>query len=606
MTALLLLALASGPGPSAQDPGQGLPSMHMIESASHPGTPDLGGVTGCSSGRALQAEVFGFLPYWTSSAWLQYDLISVLACFSIDMGPTGTITNWHGFPSAFSGPVSGIHSAGGKAVVTVVNFSSSQIHSILTTYRSTALQTMVNAVTSTDMDGVCIDFENVAAADRDSLTTFMEDLRTALDQQAPGSHLSLCTPAVDWSGAFDYDLLAETCDALFMMCYPFHGSWSTVAGPCCPLTGWGSTPESPANMVWTLGDYVIHAPEVHEKLVVGLPYYGFEWDTADQYPHSGVTGSCATLFYSTLAGRAETYGRLWDGESLTPWYAYYLENWNQGWFDDPESLGLKYSLILGSGLQGAGIWALGYDSSRPELWDCLEDWFVTPPPADDMTDNLEALFTLHGPSQYWHHHGTGQLWSHFYTYSVASGPDVNWAAWTFDLPDSTLSYHLEAWVPGLADAQAVYHISGSGWEDSVAVDQGAHAGQWVDLGGPWPASSGLTVTLGDRTGTSGQRLAFDCMRFTPASGVGGGVEPAPSLTLSTCPAPSYLIGTPAVEAGSRLVILDISGRVVDSFELPPGTPAEVEWPRGERPAGVYCAVLRCGGAFAARTLVLLP
>lgn len=39
------------------------------------------------------------------------------------------------------------------------------------------------------------------------------------------------------------------------------------------------------------------------------------------------------------------YGKLWDYESLTPWYVYYSGGWNQGWYDDEESLELKYNMI---------------------------------------------------------------------------------------------------------------------------------------------------------------------------------------------------------------------------------------------------------------------
>ncbi len=159
-------------------------------------------------------------------------------------------------------------------------------------------------------------------------------------------------------------------------------------------------------MAWALCDYVRYAPEVHEKLVVGLPYYGHQWETESQYPHSPGT-NCSTLFYTTLAARADTYGRLWDTESLTPWYAFQSRGWNQGWYDDAESLGLKYDIVRMAGLQGVGIWALGYDGDLPELWELLGETFTLPPENDMITDNLEDCFTLHGPASYWHPYTEG-------------------------------------------------------------------------------------------------------------------------------------------------------------------------------------------------------
>lgn len=612
MTGLLLAALMTGSGPPGAHAPEDLPRMpsqHAIDSADRPDPACPIRVDGVDGGRELCGTVFGFLPYWAGYAYLRYDLISVLACFSIEMGPAGTITSWHGFPSAFDEPVSGVHAAGGIAVVTVTNFSGSGIHSILTTGRDAAMATLTGVLDSNPgMDGICLDFEGVSSSDRFALTDFVEDLRAAMDEGHPGSHLSICTPAVDWSGAFDYDQLALACDALFMMCYPFHGSWSDEAGPCCPLTGWGSGPESPSNMAWSMGDYVIYAPEVHEKLVVGLPYYGFEWETEDGEPHSPAVGSCATLVYSTLASRAGTYGRLWDPESLTPWYRYQDGGWNQGWFDDQESLALKYGLVTGSGMQGAGIWALGYDGSRTELWDCLEEWFCEPTGPDGMTDNLEGTFTLHGPASTWHYSGTGVLYSHFYTYSLASGSDVNWARWLFEAADSSSGVLLEAWIPDGSDAEVVYRVSHGGATDSVEVDQEALQGSWAPLGGPYPLSGGLSVVLGDRTGTQGDRIGFDAIRYTASGGTGPGSPPPAMLSISGGnPAGSFEIACPALGGRATMLIFDCSGRVVFQRELEPGAATVTGWPSGPAPAGIYTAVLRTCGALdpAPLRLVLL-
>jgi spore germination protein YaaH len=609
---LLLLTLALGPGPGADaetGPPEGWRPAHPSHAdAFGEAEPDVR-AAGEDGGRSLTRTVFGFLPYWTGSAYLQYDLISVLALFSVEMDQYGAIWAWHGFPDVFSDEISQIHSAGGLAVITVTNFDPDDIHQILTTHSDQALETMCDLVTSTDVDGVCIDFEQVDGDDRDNLTAFVEDLRADLDAQAPGSHLSVCTPAVDWSGAFDYSALAESCDALFMMCYPFHGSWSTVAGPCCPLVGWGG-PESSTNMAWCLGDYVIHAPEAHDRIVVGLPYYGHQWETEDQYTHSAVTGGCSTLIYSTLAGRAETYGRLWDDESQTPWYAYYSGGWNQGWFDDEESLELKYNMVRAADLQGIGIWALGYDGSRPELWECLEESFAGSAWQDSLTDNLESRFALHGPSQYWHQStSAGQNNGLFYTYSISAGPDVNWAEWRFDLPDSSEQYSLSAYVPDYgAEADAVYRVCHSGGEDTVVVDQAAAAGGWADLGGPYPAGEGLRVVLGDCTGSPGERIVYDAVRFEAVSGIeesGADIGPAQPRAANPSRGGALRLELPASESPRRITVFDASGRVLLRRSRPAGPAGWVTVGEG-LPAGVCLVLVESGRAAGTARTVVLP
>lgn len=609
--AALLGFLLMGPGPGHEpvEPDFLPPPAHPrhIEEFGETG-PDVR-ATGPHGQRSLNRTVFGFLPYWTGSAYLEYDLISVLGLFSVEMDAYGQIWSWHGFPGVFADEIDQAHAAGAQVVVTVTNFDPDDIHLILTAYSDQAMETMCGLVTGYDVDGVCIDFEQVDGDDRDHLTDFVEELRAELDAQAPGSHLSVCTPAVDWSGAFDYSALAGSADALFMMCYPFHGTWSAVAGPCCPLVGWGGA-ESSTNMTWCLGDYVIRAPEAHDRIVVGLPYYGHQWETEDQYPHSQVTGGCSTLYYSTLAERADTYGELWDEESLTPYYAFYGEGWNQGWFDGPESLGLKYDMVRAADLQGVGIWALGYDGDRPELWDRLEDSFAGPAWQDSITDNLESRFGLHGPSQYWHQATvSGQMHGLFYTYSISSGPDINWAEWTFDLPDSSAGYSLSAYVPDYGgEALARYRICRGPEVDTVVVDQAAAAGQWVSLGGPYDASEGLSVVLGDCTGSGGERILYDAVRFCQTTGVAGDAgtaAPAGLWVQAPCGEGAMTVRVPASTGPRRLLLLDAAGRRVLQRWWPAGPETWGRLSVEGIPAGAYLVRVSSGSQlWQARTVLL--
>ncbi len=594
---LFLLSLTAGPITTTEWGTTGYPSAHQLamEQNESNDTEEVN-IIDNSGDAELYGTVFGFLPYWVNQAWLQYDLITVLAVFGVDMGAGGTITSSHGFPAVFATAMDQAHANGATVVVTVTNFYGSSIHSILTTNRLTAIATIADLVNSTVVDGVCIDFENVQASDADNLVAFMEDLRATL----PEAHISICTPVVDWSGAFYYSDLAETCDALMMMCYAFSGAWSTVAGPNAPLVGWGSSPESSSNMAWALCDYVRYAPEVHEKLVVGLPYYGHEWETAGQTTHSSAS-NCSTHFYTTLAARAEMYGALWDEESLTPWYNYYSGGWHQGWYDDDVSLGLKYDMVAMAGMQGIGIWALGYDGDLPELWNQLEASFGTPATNDMMTDNLEDCCTIHGPSSYWHPYTeNGQYHTFFYTGSISSGPDINWVQWNFHLPDSTAGYFLEVYIPPAGTATVTYRIIHGTAEDSVTVDQSAFSEQWVSLGGSYSAAAGLTVIAGDNTGTSGQKIVIDAVRFTQAAGITGPGELClPQFTVSASPASSFTICSPD---GGHLRILDISGRAVAENKMQPGD----SWTWNENaPAGVYFVSIDGNGGLSSRRVVLV-
>ena len=51
--------------------------------------------------------------------------------------------------------------------------------------------------------------------------------------------------------------------------------------------------------------------------------------------------------------------------------------WREIYYDDAKALGLKYDAINRYNLRGAGIWALGYDGTRTELYAVLKAKFIT-------------------------------------------------------------------------------------------------------------------------------------------------------------------------------------------------------------------------------------
>jgi PKD repeat protein len=46
----------------------------------------------------------------------------------------------------------------------------------------------------------------------------------------------------------------------------------------------------------------------------------------------------------------------------------YLSTYNQIWYEDNESLAIKYKYIRDQGLQGVGFWALGYEGNNSSIW----------------------------------------------------------------------------------------------------------------------------------------------------------------------------------------------------------------------------------------------
>ena len=130
-----------------------------------------------------------------------------------------------------------------------------------------------------------------------------------------------------------------------------------------------------------MNDYLNKTNNQPEKLIIGYPYFGFEWPATSSSAGAPTTDTGTAKFYAEMEGNALSYGKLWHESSQTPWYRYQNPNWVQGWYDDSLSLSLKYDFAFNNDLLGVGIWAMGYDGSNPELWDLLSAKFgATAPP----------------------------------------------------------------------------------------------------------------------------------------------------------------------------------------------------------------------------------
>jgi GH18 family chitinase len=192
---------------------------------------------------------------------------------------------------------------------------------------------------------------------------------------------------VDWSGAWDYDELASISDGLMIMAYDYHWKNAPTTGPVAPLTGWGTY-----NVTWTVNDYLTWSGGLNDKLILGCPYYGYDWPAESGEAGANTDTSGIAKTYSSAEQLANSYGKLRDNDSQSPWYRYQDSGWHQCWYDDSLSLSLKYDLVNQFDLQGVGIWALGYDGDRTELWAALEEKFTSTISIGDEVIQPSSIF----------------------------------------------------------------------------------------------------------------------------------------------------------------------------------------------------------------------
>lgn len=174
---------------------------------------------------------------------------------------------------------------------------------------------------------------------------------------------------------YDYVGLAAETDLLYAMVYDTR---SQIFGRCIASA---NTPLSTAQR--GISRYLDLGIPLN-KLVLGLPWYGYSYpcenassDTDDfcriaEVPFRGVNCSDATgseiTFASIMAyldNGTSTTGRRWDHATQSPYYNYRdpaTGRLHQMWYDDPESLQMKYAFARAIGVRGTG----------PYRWDQLD------------------------------------------------------------------------------------------------------------------------------------------------------------------------------------------------------------------------------------------
>ncbi|MEO0166713.1 MAG: glycosyl hydrolase family 18 protein [candidate division WOR-3 bacterium] len=434
------------------------PTIHQIEYNLHkseaewtpvsstklPYVPLEPGITG------MAKNYYGYLPYWTDTSYYQYfqiELLTHISYFSVDIDPStgslGSIPN----ASRFYKIRDYAHPRGVRIHMTFTVFGNTNVTNFLNnaTARNNAVNNIRNFMTNYGCDGANIDFEFVTSAVRDSFNRFINDLAYALWNHPNGrKELYLATPAVpEWYPGYDFSYLGSHSDGLFIMAYDYHWSGSSVAGPvspCIPSPFWGQY-----CVAKSIGSYKVYGVP-GSKIVLGLPYYGYDWPTASGDIGSSTTGTGSAVIYYYAFQNANTYGRLWDNYSQTPWYRYNSGGWHQCWYDDSVSLDIKFGMVNDSILQGAGCWALGYDRSYDHIWNAIRRRFWIEPPTRHWTVevNIDSLNVRDGPGTNYRIITEARLGTKFVSFDYYYNQGVYWYKVYF--PSASGPYYV--WMSG--------------------------------------------------------------------------------------------------------------------------------------------------------------
>lgn len=359
-------------------------SAHMTEYLSHERPLEAGDLNSSTLGPrpfALSHDSYGFHPYWAPDSILKHyrwEALSTLAYFGAEIDPlTGNIAATNKWRTTKM--VDSAHAHGVKVHLTAILFSKHDSLFVNTARWTNAISKLLSLARERSAQGLNIDFEAVPSRLRDPLTTFVGALR---DSAGGDFEIVIDLPAVDWNKAFDVVALSNDVDRFFLMGYDYHWRTSPTAGAVAPLYGSG------LSISRSIKTY-IDAGVDRAKLILGLPWYGYDWPSEDVSIGAGTLGAGSSVTSSYAIGQAQIHGERYDPLSVSKYYTYIRNDTvHQVWYDDDSTLSVKYQYAVDEGLAGVGYWATSYAATRAEFWDVIEAV---------MLGDAEVSIPIHNP-----------------------------------------------------------------------------------------------------------------------------------------------------------------------------------------------------------------
>lgn len=337
--------------------------------------------------KTTKKEVVGFLPYWNLKTADELDLsaLSTIYYFAVDVNPDGSFNTadpgWGNLRSPeLENLISRSRKLGIRLGVTIVNLDQNSIAKNINNEvrRKNLVDNTVQLMKDEGFQDLNIDLEYTGESDTGLTGDFsrlVADLVDRVHQEIPGSKVSLdgFADSISKPRIFDMRTLGQKVDSVVIMAYDIHRLNSQTAGPIAPLLGKG---RYEYDVTTAVGEYKSVVPA--EKILLGVPFYGYEWPTQDNTKGAFVIGSYLGPEISSYHRSAQTAADHnasinFDDESGSVWFSYFATEsgtWRQVWFENERSLGLKFDLVNQEKLGGVAVFALGYDGAEAKpLWD---------------------------------------------------------------------------------------------------------------------------------------------------------------------------------------------------------------------------------------------
>lgn len=231
--------------------------------------------------------------------------------------------------------------------------------------RANFVHNLMNFIKDHNLDGVDMDWEYssvpVASEDTIAYNRLLADIRDSLPQEKT---LSAAIPCSDYYGKyFNVDAMKDKLDWFGFMTYDITGYWDDRARYNSPLYPNGN------RTTWSwkeTAEYWGNRDVPAEKMVFGIPFFGFEFDAATG-PASTFNGNATYVEYKNICCKTDQE-YFFDSLALVP---YAISSGSYTTFDDPKSASLKTQWVKDNQYAGVMIWEISQDimedGSQPML-----------------------------------------------------------------------------------------------------------------------------------------------------------------------------------------------------------------------------------------------
>jgi spore germination protein YaaH len=332
-----------------------------------------------------QKQVIGFLPYWLlSKAQNDYrSSISTLTYFGLTIDTDGKLLKrtseqesepgWYALKSGKADSFLNqakknnqkrsllVFNGGESAISTLMEHPIEHARNLITDVKP-----LMQQYGFSDLN---LDIESVTTASDEArlrFTQFIKEVKQGIDKNQLG------TLTVEISGdslirkrLIDLAAINPYVDYVVIMAYDFHYIGSLVSGAVAPLSGAGTISEyDTQTAIQTALTYV-----PAKKVILGIPVYGYEWETLRESPRSATIPSsgltASTQRIESLLNSCATCSAQFDNESKENYLIFKdsTGSYHQLFYPDANSTTAKIDFAKKESLGGIALWALGYENS---------------------------------------------------------------------------------------------------------------------------------------------------------------------------------------------------------------------------------------------------